>query len=154
LLELQRTCIDEQDLAQQQLQDWLKGIDNNVQKVRILRTWVQSPPSIKGREIYDFIPNGVNPKDLDLSFLTKVNFKSASGKLDLLSRNASLESENKKLKKELMQHKLLMLEYKFSAEAKLEEAKEALREAKIREENLIKSNEALKLEMKNQQEAM
>jgi hypothetical protein len=47
-----------------------------------------------------------------------------------------------------------MLEYKTSTEAKLEEAKEALREAKIREDNLIKSNEEFKYEMKNQQEAM
>jgi hypothetical protein len=47
-----------------------------------------------------------------------------------------------------------MLEYKTFTEAKLEEAKEALREAKIREDNLIKSNEEFKLEMKNQQEAL
>jgi hypothetical protein len=52
-----------------------------------------------------------------------------------------------------MEQKLLMLEYKSSTDAMLEEAKEALREAKIREENLIKSNESFKLEMKHQQEA-
>jgi hypothetical protein len=65
-----------------------------------------------------------------------------------------VESENRRLKKELMKQKLLMLEYKTSTEAKLEEAQKSLREAKIREENLIKSNEAFKLEMKNQQEDM
>jgi hypothetical protein len=92
LSELQRTCIDEQDSAQQQLQDWLRGIDNNLQKVKILKTWVQSPPSLRGREVTDFIPSGVHPKDLDLSFLNKINFKSASGSIDLLNRNASLES--------------------------------------------------------------
>jgi hypothetical protein len=76
---LQSTCTDAQDQAQHKLQNWLKGIDNNMQEVMILKTWVQNPPSIKGREIYDFIPTGVNPKDLDLSFLTKINFKSTSG---------------------------------------------------------------------------
>jgi hypothetical protein len=111
---LQTTCTDAQDLAQQKLQEWLKGVDNSLQEVKILRTWVQNPPSIKGREIYDFIPIGVNPKDLDLSFLTKINFKSASGSLDLLNKNASFESENKKLNKELIEQKLLMLEYKSS----------------------------------------
>ena len=40
-----------------------------------------------------------------------------------------------------------MLEYKSSTEAKLEEAR-------IREENLIKSNEEFKAEMKLQHEAM
>jgi antirestriction protein len=89
----------------------------------------------------------VNPRDLDLSFLSKVNFKSASGSLDILKRNADLQSENRKLKKELMEQKLLMLEYKSSTEAKLEEAR-------TREENLIKSNEDFKNEMKQQQEAM
>jgi hypothetical protein len=118
-----------------------------LQEVKILRTWVQNPPSIKGREVTDFIPSGVHPRDLDLSFLSKVNFKLASGSLDLLKRNADLESENKKLKKELMEQKLLLLEYKSSTEVKLEEAR-------VREENLIKSNEDFKTEMKLQQGAM
>jgi hypothetical protein len=119
LFELQRTCLDEQDSAQQKFQDWLKGVDNNLQEVKILRTWVQNPPSLKGREVTDFILSGMHPRDLDLSFLSKVNFKSASGSLDLLKRNADLESENRKLKKELMEQKLLLLEYKSSTEAKL-----------------------------------
>jgi hypothetical protein len=37
---LQTTCIDIQAQAQQKLQDWLKGIDNSLQEVKILRTWV------------------------------------------------------------------------------------------------------------------
>jgi hypothetical protein len=147
LSELQRTCLDEQDSAHQKFQDWLKGVDNNLQEVKILRTWVQNPPSIKGREVTDFIPSGVHPRDLDLSFLSKINFKSASGSLDLLQRNANLESENRKLKKELMEQKLLLLEYKSCTEAKLEEAR-------AREENLIKSNEEFKNDMKLQQVAM
>jgi len=40
LIELQRTCMDAQDSAQQKLQDWLKGVDNNLQEVKVLRTWV------------------------------------------------------------------------------------------------------------------
>jgi hypothetical protein len=125
----------------------LKEVDNNLQKVKILRTWVPNPPSLKGREVTDFIPSGVHPRDLDLSFLNNVNFKLASGILDILKMNADLVSENRKLKKELMEQKLLMLEYKSSTEAKLEEAR-------AREENLIKSNEDFKNEMKQQQEAM
>lgn len=125
----------------------MKGVDNNLQKVKILRTWVQNSPSLRGREVTIFIPSGVHLRDLDLSFLSKVNFKSASGSLDILKRNADLESDNRKLKKELMKQKLLMLEYKSSIEAKLEKTR-------AREENLIKSNEDFKNEMKQQQEAM
>jgi hypothetical protein len=145
--ELQRTCMDDQASAQQKLQDWLKGVDSNLQQVKILRTWVQNPPSIKGREVTDFIPTGVHPRDLDLTFLSKINFKSAFTELGLLQKNADLEKENKKLKKELMEQKLLLLVYKSSTEAKLEEAR-------VREKNLIRSNEDFKIEMKQQQEAM
>ena len=56
-----------------------------------------------------------------------------------------MERENKQLKKELLEQKLLLLEYKSSTEAKLEEAK-------VREENLIRSNEDFKREMKQQAE--
>jgi len=56
-----------------------------------------------------------------------------------------LEKENKQLRKEVLEHKILLLEYKSLTEAKLEEAK-------VREENLLKSNEAFKQEMKQQAE--
>jgi hypothetical protein len=149
---LQSSCIDIQAQAQQKLQDWMKGIDNSLEEVKVLKIWVQSPPSIKERDIYDFIPSGVHPRDLDLTFLTNVNMKKASPDLALVQRNIILEKHVKKLENDLIEQKLLMLEYKTSTEAKLEEAKEALREAKIREDNLIKSNEEFKLEMKNQQD--
>ncbi|KEH27309.1 hypothetical protein MTR_5g004690 [Medicago truncatula] len=58
---------------------------------------------------------------------------------------SSNSCENKKLKKELLDQKLLLLEYKSSTEAKLEEAR-------IREENLVRSNEDFKREMKQQAE--
>jgi len=56
-----------------------------------------------------------------------------------------LESENKKLKKELLNQKFLLFEYKEASEAKHEEAR-------IREENLIKSNNEFKEEMRKQSE--
>jgi len=56
-----------------------------------------------------------------------------------------LEKENHQLKKELLEQKLMLLEYKTATEAQLEEAK-------IREERLIKSNEEFKQEMKQQAE--
>jgi len=35
---LQRTYMDDQDIAQQKLKDWLKGVTSNLQEVRVLRT--------------------------------------------------------------------------------------------------------------------
>ena len=53
-----------------------------------------------------------------------------------------MERENKQLKKELLDQKLLLLEYKTSTDAKLEEAR-------IREENLMRSNNEFREEMRN-----
>jgi hypothetical protein len=123
----------------------LRGFVNNLQEVSVSRTQVKTQLCILGRNASDVIPSCVYPKELDLSWLTKINFKSASTELELLQRNIVLERENKQLKKELLDQKLLLLEYKYSTEAKLEEAR-------IREENLIRSNEAFKEEMKQQAE--
>jgi len=62
--------------------------------------------------------------------------------LELLQRNTELEREIKQLKKELLDQKLLLLEYKTSTDAKLEKAR-------IREENLMKSNNEFREEMRN-----
>jgi len=73
--------------------------------------------------------------------LSKINVKPVSTELALLQQNVELEKENKQLRKEVLEQKLLLLEYNSSTEAKLEEAR-------VREENLLKSNEAFKQEMK------
>ena len=68
-----------------------------------------------------------------------------STELVVLQRNAELENENRQLRKELLEWKLLLIKYMSSTEAKLEEAR-------VREEKLIKSNEEFKKEMKQQAE--
>jgi len=55
------------------------------------------------------------------------------------------DPESFSIRKELLEQKLLLIEYKSSTEAKLEQAK-------VREEKLIKSNEYFKREMKQQAE--
>jgi len=142
LSELQRSCLDAQELAQAKLQEWLKGVVSNLDEVKILRTWVRTPLFLEARSL---IPSIIHPKELNLDWLTKLNFKEASSELALLQRNTLLEKENHQLKKELLEQKLMLLEYKSQAEAQLEEAR-------IREERLLKSNEDFKLEMKQQSE--
>lgn len=145
LTELQRSCLDAQDSAQNKLQDWLKGVDNNLQEVKVPRTWVQTPLCLRGRNATDFIPTGIHSRELSFNWLSKLNVNPVSTELALLQRNAELESENKKLRKELLDQKLLLFEYKSSKEAKLEEAR-------IREENILRGNEDFKREMKQHQE--
>ena len=106
------------------------------------KTLVKTPLCLTTRNV---IPRCVHPKELNLDWLNKIIFKSASTDLELLERNTVLERENKQLRKELLDQKLLLLEYKTSTEAKLEESR-------IREENLLRSNEEFKKEIKQEQE--
>jgi len=113
--------------------------------VKVLRTWVQTPLCLRARNASDFIPSSIHPREMDLTWLNKINLKEASTELELMQRNTLLKKENKQPRKELLEQKLLLLEYKNATEAKLEEAR-------IREENLIRSNDEFKREMKEQAE--
>jgi len=111
---VQISSLDAQDIAQNNLQDWLKGVVNNLQEVRVSRTQVKTQLCIKGRNASDVIPSYVHPKELDLTWLNYINLKQTSTELELVQRNSELEKENKQLKKELLEQKLLLLEYKTS----------------------------------------
>ena len=106
---------------------------------------MKHPLCLRERNATDFIPAGIHPGELNVNWLTRMNVKPVSTELAVLQRNAELENENRQLKKELLEQKLLLIEYKSSTEAKLEEAR-------VREEKLIKSNEDFKKEMKQQAE--
>jgi len=72
LSELQRSCLDAQELAQAKLQAWLKGVVSNLDEVKILRTWVKTPLCLEARSV---IPSSVHHRELNLDWLTKLNFK-------------------------------------------------------------------------------
>jgi len=145
LTDLQRSCLDAQDNAQKKPQDWLKEIVSNLHEVKVLKTWVQTSLCLRARNASDFIPSSIHPRELHLTWLNKINLKKASTELELMQRNTLLEKENKQLRKELLEQKLLLLEYKNATEAKL-------KEARVREENIIRINDELEREMKEQAE--
>ena len=57
---------------------------------------------LSGKDVDDVIPTCVHPKELNLAWLNKINFKSASIELELVQRNTVLERENKQLRKEII----------------------------------------------------
>jgi len=99
LTELQRSCLDAQDSTQRKLQEWLKGVDSNLQEVQVLRTWVCTPLSLRARNATDFIPTRIHPRELNINWLSKVNVKQVSTELALLQKNVELEKENKQFRK-------------------------------------------------------
>jgi hypothetical protein len=98
-------------------------VEENLEEIEFLYTWVKNPLSIRGREPEDFLPKFIHPKDLDLTFLSKVNLSNATPDLALVQKNKVLEERNKQLEQELQAQKLKLI--KFEAE---------MREARIREE--------------------
>jgi len=140
---IQRSSLDDQAQAQKELKDWLKGVMSEVHKVKVLRTWVKTPLCLEARFV---IPSIIHPRDLNLDWITKISLKEASTQLALVQRNSLLEKENHALRKELLEQKMMLLDYKNSTESKLAEAK-------YKEERLIKDNEEFKKEMKLQAEA-
>jgi len=95
LSELQRSSLDAQDIAQNNLMDWLKGVVNNLQEGKVSRTQDKTQLCISDRDVSDVIPACVHPKELNLTWLNKINFKSASTELELVQRNSVPERENK-----------------------------------------------------------
>jgi len=63
LSQLQRSCFDAQELAQEKLQEWLKGVVFNLDEVKVLRTWVKTPLCLEARSV---IPSSIHPKELNL----------------------------------------------------------------------------------------
>jgi len=116
---------------------------SNVHKVKVLRTWVRTPLFIEARPV---IPFSIRPRDLNLDWITKINLKEPSTEMALIQKNSLLEKENHALRKELLEQKMMLLDYKNTSEALIEEAK-------IREERLIRDNEEFKKEMKQQADA-
>jgi len=76
--------MDDQDIAQQKLKDWLKGLTNNLQEVRVLKTWVKHPLCLIERNATDFIPAGIHPRELNVNWLTRMNVKPISTELVVL----------------------------------------------------------------------
>ena len=71
--------------------------------------------------------------------------ESSKSILEKLKNDSELEKENKRLKKELLEQRLLQVEYKRQTKAQLEESR-------LREANLIRSNNEFREEMKKQSE--
>jgi hypothetical protein len=121
---LHDSCLQAQEEAKQKLKNWINGIDEDMEDVEVLGTWVKNPLSIRGREPEDFLPNFIHPKDLDLTFLSMINLKNAAPDLTLVQENKVLKERNKELEIELQEQKLKIMKLEADmGEARIREAK-------------------------------
>lgn len=100
---------------------------------------------LKRKECYCFHSNMCTSKRDEFWLVVKDKCQSSLYKTSLAAKECWIKKGKQAVQKKFLEHKLLLLEYKSSTEAKLEEAR-------VRKENLLKSNEAFKQEMKQQAE--
>jgi molecular chaperone GrpE (heat shock protein) len=80
--------------------------------------------NIRGREPEDFLPNYIHPKDLDLTFLSKINLKNVAPDLALVQKNKVLKERNRELETELQEQKLKIMKLEADmGEARIREDK-------------------------------
>ena len=149
LSELQKSSFEAHSNAKNSINDWFKNVVKSMQEVEVKRTQERSKLYISDTPMLlnalGIISSNVHSENLDLKWLTKLKVQTDSPILEKLKNDFELEKENKRLKKELLEQRLLLAEYKRQSEAQLEEAR-------LREANLIRSNIEFREEMKKQSE--
>ena len=149
MCELQKTSLKAHDKAMSFINKWFSEVVKNMEQVEIKRNQEKSKLYISDTPIFldasGIISSSVHSENLDLRWLTKLKVQTDSPILEKLKNDFELEKENKLLKKELLENRLMFAEYKRKTDAQLEEAR-------IREENLIRSNNEFKEDMKKQSE--
>jgi len=122
--ELQKSSLEAHSNAKNSLNDWFKNVVKSMQEVEVKRTQERSKLYISDTPMLlnalGIISSNVHSENLDLKWLTKLKVQTYSPILEKLKNDSELEKENKRLKKELLEQRLLLIEYKSQTEAQLE----------------------------------
>jgi len=150
MCELQMLSLEAHDKALLDLQQWFKGVTVNLEEVEHNRSLEKSRLYLSDTPMYldasSIISSSVHSENPDFRWLIKLKIQTSDAPiLKKLKDYPVLEKENKELKKALFEHKVLVAEL----QRKMLDQQE---QARIREENLIKSNNEFKQEMKKQSE--
>jgi len=145
MCELQKLSLEAHDKALLDLQQWFKGVTVNMEEVKFNKSLERSRLYLSDTPMYldasSIISSSVHSENLDFRWLTKLKIQTSDAPiLKKLKDDPVLEKENKELKKALFEQKILVAELQRKMIAQQEEAK-------IREENLIKSYNDLKEDM-------
>jgi len=150
MCELQKLSLEAHDKALLDLQQWFQGVTMNLEEVELNKSLEKSRLYLSDTPMYmdasSIILSSVLSDNPDFSWLTKLKIWTSDAPiLKKVEDDPVLEKENKELKKFLFEHKVLVAEL----QRKMLDQQEQTR---IREENLIKSNNEFKEEMKKQLE--
>jgi len=114
--ELQKSSLEAHSNAQNTLNEWFKDVVKSMQESEIKRTQERRKLYISNTPMFldalGIISSSVHSENLDLKWLTKLKVQTDSPILEKLKNDSELEKENKILKKELLEQRLLLVEYK------------------------------------------
>ena len=114
--ELQKSSLEAHRNAKNSLNDWFKDVVKSMEEVEIKRTQEKSKLYISDTPIFmdasGIISSNVHFENLDLKWLTKLKVQTDSPILEKLKNDSEFEKENKRLKRELIEQRLLLAEYK------------------------------------------
>ena len=150
MCKLQKLSLEAHDKALLDLQQWFQGVTVNLEKVELNRSLEKSRLYLSDIPMYmgasSIILSSVLSENPDFRWLTKLKIQNSDASiLKKLQDDPVLENEKKELKKALFEQKVLVAELQRKIIAQQEEAK-------IREENLLKSYNDLKEDMQKQLE--
>ena len=145
MCELQKLSLEAHDKALLDLQQWFQGVTVNLEKVELNISLERNRLYLSDTPMYldasRIILSSVHSDNPDLKWLTKLKIQTSDNPiLKKLQDDPVLAKENKELNKALFEHKILVDELQRKMIAQQEEAK-------IREENLMKSCNDLKEDM-------
>ena len=149
MCELQKSSFEAHDKAVNTLNEWFTEVVKNMEEVYVNRDKEKSKLYISDTPIFldasSIITSSVQSMNPDLTWLTKLKIQAEAPILEKLKHDSELEKENKQLKKELVEQRLLNVELQRKMFAQ-EEA------TKVREEALVKGYNELKESMDKQSE--
>jgi len=150
MCELHKLSLKAHDKALLDLQQWFKGVIVNMEEIELNRTLEKRKLYLSDTPMYPdascIISSNVHFENPDFRRLTKLKIQTSDAPiLEKLKDDPVLEKENKELKKALFEQEVLVSEL----QRKMLDQQE---QARIKEENLIKSNNEFKEEMKKQSE--
>jgi len=148
MCELQKLSLEAHDKGHADLQQWFQGVTMNLEEIELNRTLENSKLYLSDTPMYldasTIVSSSVHSENPDIIWLTKLKVQTSDAPiLEKLKDDPVLEKENKELKKAFFEHKVMVAEL----QRKMLDQQE---QARIREENLIKSNNEFKEEMKKQ----
>jgi hypothetical protein len=147
MCELHKTSLEAHDKALNTLNEWFTKVVKNMEEVYVNRDQEKNKLYISDTPIFmdasSIITASVLSENPDIRWLTKLKIQTDAPILEKLKKDSVLERENKKLKKDLFEQRILCAELQRKMIAHQEEAK-------VREEALMKSYSDLKEAMEKQ----